>query len=246
MIQLLALCGGATTIMGLLFGGYAGIENVPEFLLSFQIFDMNSGINSVMAFAYILGFIHLWFGTLIAGVHKWKQGEKREAFYLHFSWTIFFILIAFSFLGEDATISSLLRNIALVFLFLSLSYDAVWYLKPVKGLIMLMNEGVSWLSQVLSYTRLFALGLSTGVVALVFNQLAVIIGDMLPSGIGMVVMVIFILAGHLLNIAMNLLGAYIHSARLQFVEFFSKFLEGGGRKFAPFTRSSAYVYVENK
>ena len=79
---------------------------------------------------------------------------------------------------------------------------------------------------------------------MVFNEIGMIISGMLPAIIGIPVMILIIAFGHTLNIAINVLGAFIHSARLQFVEFFGKFLEGGGRLFKPFSRKSTYVYID--
>ena len=95
----------------------------------------------------------------------------------------------------------------------------------------------SWLSDILSYSRLLALGLATGVIATVFNKM----GSMFGGGIvGFIIFTIVFLVGHTLNLAVNLLGAYVHTNRLQFVEFFGKFYEGGGRPFTPFAPHTKY------
>ena len=100
-----------------------------------------------------------------------------------------------------------------------------------------------WLSDVLSYSRLLALGLATGVIASVINKM----GSMLGGGVGGAIgfAVIFVV-GHTLNLAINLLGAYVHTNRLQFVEFFGKFYEGGGRPFEPFKSDTKYVDVREE
>lgn len=94
-----------------------------------------------------------------------------------------------------------------------------------------------WLSDVLSYSRLLALGLATGVIASVINTMAGMVGDGIVGAVGF--LLIFII-GHAFNIAVNLLGAYVHTNRLQYVEFFGKFYTGGGRAFAPFTEERQY------
>ena len=100
-----------------------------------------------------------------------------------------------------------------------------------------------WLSDVLSYSRLLALGLATGVIASVINQM----GSMLPNNIaGVILFLVIFVIGHTLNLAINLLGAYVHTNRLQFVEFFGKFYEGGGRAFHPFAPDTKYVDVKEE
>lgn len=100
-----------------------------------------------------------------------------------------------------------------------------------------------WLSDVLSYSRLLALGLATGVIASVINQM----GSMVPSNvIGVIIFAVIFVVGHALNLAINLLGAYVHTNRLQFVEFFGKFYEGGGQPFNPFKENTKYTDVKEE
>ena len=91
----------------------------------------------------------------------------------------------------------------------------------------------SWLSDVLSYSRLLALGIATGVIASVINTMGTMMGDGI---LGIIAFIVIFLLGHTLNLAINLLGAYVHTNRLQYVEFFGKFYEGDGEEFRPFLR----------
>lgn len=112
-----------------------------------------------------------------------------------------------------------------------------------QGLYSLYNV-TGYLSDLLSYSRLLALGLATGVIGTVINQM----GAMGGGGIGGVIMftAVFVF-GHAVNFGINALGAYVHTNRLQYVEFFGKFYEGGGRPFEPFaTHTKYYVIKEDK
>ena len=93
---------------------------------------------------------------------------------------------------------------------------------------------------VLSYLRLFALGLATGIIGGVINTMA---GMMWGSLVGKIMAIGILIGGHTFNLVINALGGFIHTARLQFVEFFTKFYEGGGEEFRPFKREHTYVTV---
>ena len=101
----------------------------------------------------------------------------------------------------------------------------------------------SYMSDILSYARLLALGLATGVIAQVVNTL----GSLFGGGIGgLIALVIIFLLGHTLNLAINVLGAFIHSSRLQYVEFFGKFYEDGCEPFDPFRKKTKYIKIEQE
>ena len=101
--------------------------------------------------------------------------------------------------------------------------------------------GISgYLSDVLSYSRLLALGLATGVVANVINTMGAMGGKSVVSAI---VYVAVFIGGHAFNLAINLLGSYVHSSRLQYVEFYNKFFVSGGRLFSPAKYKTKYVQI---
>ena len=114
------------------------------------------------------------------------------------------------------------------------------FLKLFKGIGSLYGI-VSYLSDILSYSRLLALGLATGVISSVINAMASMAG---PSFVGIVILAVVVLVGHTLNLAINALGAYVHSSRLQYVEFFGKFYESGGRPFTPFVVHPKYADID--
>ena len=91
--------------------------------------------------------------------------------------------------------------------------------------------------------RLFGMGIATGVFGMVIN---ILIGMLMQSGIiGIIFGAVIFVVGHMLNLAINTLGAYVHSCRLQYIEFFSKFYEDGGKPFVPLSETSRYVYVRD-
>ena len=98
---------------------------------------------------------------------------------------------------------------------------------------------INYASDLLSYSRILALGLVAGVIAKVINLITMLGAT---GAIGLVVMVIVLLVGHALNLAINVLGTFVHTSRLQYIEFFGKFYEDGGKPFEP--ASSADHYTE--
>ena len=90
---------------------------------------------------------------------------------------------------------------------------------------------------------LMALGLTTGVLASVFNLLGAMFGK---SVMGAIMLILIFLLGHAVNLGINALGAYVHTIRLQYVELFSKFYEGGGRMFRPFAFRSKYIRIREE
>ena len=114
--------------------------------------------------------------------------------------------------------------------------------KIVGGFSNLYNI-TSWISDILSYARLLALGLATGVIAQVVNTM----GSLFGGGIaGLILFLLIFAVGHAVNFAINLLGAFIHSARLQYVEFFGKFYVDGGEPFDPLRRKTKYIRVDEE
>ena len=99
------------------------------------------------------------------------------------------------------------------------------------------------MSDILSYSRILALGLATAIIGLAVNIVADLVGG-LPY-IGWLLMIVVFIGGHIFNLLINALGSFIHSGRLQFVEFFTKFMEGGGKQFKPFSKKSKYIFLKS-
>lgn len=99
----------------------------------------------------------------------------------------------------------------------------------------------SYLSDILSYSRILALSLATGVIGMVMNLLARMVAVNIG---GMIIALVIYIIGHSFNLAMSLLSAYVHDSRLQYIEFFNKFYEGGGKPFKPLSIQSNHVDVK--
>jgi V/A-type H+-transporting ATPase subunit I len=107
-----------------------------------------------------------------------------------------------------------------------------------------LYAGVGHFSDILSYSRLLALGLATSALAFAVNLITSMVVDV--PYVGFILAALIFIVGHLFTLAINTLGAFVHSARLQFVEFFGKFIGGTGRSFAPLQRSAQYIVTTKK
>jgi V/A-type H+-transporting ATPase subunit I len=102
---------------------------------------------------------------------------------------------------------------------------------------------IGFLGDVLSYMRLLALCLAGGILSGLVNDMASDLGNIVARVVGGTILLLF---GHGINFAMGILGAFVHSCRLQYLEFFSKFLEGGGTPFRPFGPRTQYIVMKQE
>jgi len=244
-------CGISTTFWGFLFGGFFGdiIYTVSATFLGKEIkltpiwLDPISQAMSLLIFSVALGMVQILVGLSIKFYILCRRKKIADAVCDVGFWMIILLGICslatgmglqmpvFSAIGTWTSLSGAAgllvtggrksKNIAG---------------KIFGGVVGLYNI-TGYVSDALSYCRLMALGLATGAIANVANMLGAMFGS---SVIGIFLFVIIAIFGHCLNFAMNMLGAYVHTNRLQYVEFFSKFYEGGGRKFAPFRMNTKY------
>lgn len=263
-------CGVSTTIWGLLFGSFFGdavsvISNtffhtpppaIPGLVVPIWFNPVTDPMQMLM-FSFLLGIIHLFAGLAIMAYNDIKHKEYLAVLYDVVSWYLLvggaiLALLSLDMMGNIAgftlppiflTIGGIMAAIGAVLILLfsgrESKHPVKRFLKGVYGLY----GATGYLSDILSYSRLLALGLATGVIAQVFNQ----IGSMMGSGvIGVILFTLIFVIGHGLNIGINALGAYVHTNRLQFVEFFGKFYTGGGREFKPFKINTKHYTVKEE
>ena len=254
LMKVMIIGGISTAILGALFGGWMGIAiddlapgAVKDFLVGIRLIDPIANPISVLILSFILGIFQVMVGLFVNIKFKLSQGERSEAFWGSGVWLAFLIVLVAWVMGSAGVLPessmailtpAVLGATGLVVLAGTRKTDN-WFLKLPIGVLGLYDL-VGYFSDVLSYSRLLALGLGTGIIAMVVNLIAQLAVEMVP-GVGWVLFVLILLGGHLFNIAINVLGAYIHSSRLQFVEFFPKFMEGGGKVFTPFRKEGKYI-----
>ena len=266
-VKLFFWCGISTLIWGVLFGSYFGdaLDVAAEAFWGVRLPEGESLLSAVwfapiqdpmkmLLYAMLFGLIHLLTGLAIRGLRYLREKRYGDFFCQVVLWYVLLAGLLLLLLPGE-----IFRSVTGIRLDFPLALTAAGKILTAAGALGILlfagrrakNPAVrlalgayelygvtGWLGDVLSYSRLLALGLATGVIASVINQMGVMLG---PVGF----FVVF-LAGHLLNMAINLLGAYVHTCRLQYVEFFGKFYEGGGRPFAPFAQETKYVEIKEE
>ncbi len=240
ILTLVQLLGLSTAICGLLTGTCFGFNlydiNVPFIQKMKEVIMLDN--QQMFNLSLILGAIQIIFGMTLKAVNQAIQFGFKYAIST-IGWLLVLVSTAVAFaapgvmaMGGTLHLAILAVGGLMVYLFNSPGKNI--FLNIGLGLWDTYNMATGLLGDILSYVRLFALGLSGGILAGVFNSLAV---GMSPDNViaGPIVMVLIFVIGHSINIFMNVLGAMVHPMRLTFVEFFKNSgYEGGGKEYKPF------------
>lgn len=253
LLQLIMIGGIMTIFMGAITGGWFGIEFPEEVtspwmavLVRMRQFEPLKDPMLMFMLALVLGFIQVTFGLIIEMIENFRSRDIMAAVFDQITWIVLLWSAVLFGLGKSGRIpaeyvpsfkwAAVAAAVGIVgFTYRSTRNPGVriaWGLYNLYGI-------TGYLGDVLSYARLLALGLATGGIAMVINQMAVMVKGM--PVVGYPAMIFVLVAGHTMNIAVNTLGGFVHSARLQYVEFYPKFFEGGGRRFRPFKREPKYT-----
>jgi V/A-type H+-transporting ATPase subunit I len=231
-IILMAILGVSNIFIGTLVGGWFGFP-----IRRLMVLDPLQNPVPFLLLSLALGFVQVWFGTLLNLVSKMRSKEYLQAIFVQGGW----LLLLPSLVAYGVTKNSVAGIMALVgaggiVLFGAPSRNPI--ARFFGGLYSLYDIS-RYLADILSYSRLLALGLATSVIAMVVNTLCKTALD-LPV-VGWLVAALVFVIGHLYNLGISFLGGFVHSMRLQFVEFFSKFFVSGGKPFKPLELESKYV-----
>jgi V/A-type H+-transporting ATPase subunit I len=232
MMGLLCLGGISTFVWGAIFGGWFGISLKPLW------FNPLDNPLQMLIFCLILGVFQLYVGMGLQAFKNIRAGNYLDAIFDQGLWYTLLTGLMMMALPQFAVIGKYMAIIGAVGLVATQGRTKKGIVsKLISGVLSLYNV-TGFLGDVLSYSRLFALGLATGVIGTVVNSMSSMLGG---SIIGNIFMVFFLIVGHTFNISINVLGAYVHSSRLQYVEFFGKFFEGDGKPFVPFRKLAKYT-----
>jgi V/A-type H+-transporting ATPase subunit I len=254
LLWMLGICGVSATVFGAMTGGWFG-DMIPQFLPALgtmrqklMLFDPLADPRPFLALALGLGYFQINFGIAVALVHDLKRRDFIAAICDRLTWLVMLNSILIFGLGKFGLISgqvgSLFGKIALipaVTIFLLSHRQGGIGARLGMGFYSVFST-IFFLGDVLSYLRLMALGMVGAGLAMAVNIMAKIAMG-LPYGIGIIAMILILVGGHLFNLAMSALGAFVHTLRLQYVEFFPKFLVGGGKNFEPLSKQYKHIYI---
>ena len=268
MLRLFFWCGLSTTFWGFMFGGFFGdaidvvahtFFGVPETtqVLKPLWFAPLENPMRLLIWCMLFGMIHLYAGLGMKGYEYLKNKDivgfisDVLAWYMFLTGLVLMLLptqifasiaqMEFNFPDWLGVLSKVITIAGMaIIILMSGRANKNWGLRIALGAYDIYGV-TGWLSDVLSYSRLLALGLATGVIASVINSMAIMQGK---TVIGIIVFILVFIVGHTLNIAINLLGAYVHTNRLQYVEFFGKFYDAGGEPFRPFKSNNKYIEIK--
>ena len=249
-MKLILFCGFSTIFWGAMFGGWFGIEVFVKYA---AWFNMIENPELMLSWSLLFGIIHMYAAIGIRAANLIRRKKYWDAFFDAGFWYIYFtgfVLFLLPYAPKvNKVMASSLANIG-------------QYIFIVGGILLLITQGrakkniigkffgglsslynvVGFMSDVLSYSRLLALGLATGIIATIVNQMSVMFD--LPGVFKIILSAFILIVGHTINFAINALGAYVHSCRLQYLEFFGKFFTGGGKPFKPLKANTKYIVVK--
>lgn len=241
ILQLATICGASAAVWGFLSGSIFGdaVSVVAEqflgyedFVLYIPVLDPLTDPLKILYLSVIMGAVQLFVGMCIHIYMCFRDGHPMDALFDVGSWWLLFAGIAVFVLKGTPLV--LFSGIAALILTQGRAKKGI-PAKLLGGVASLYNI-TSWLGDILSYTRLMALMLATTVIASVVNILGSLPGNIFAF------LVIFVF-GHTFNMGINVIGTYVHTARLQYLEYFSKFYVSGGRPFKPLKYHTKYVDI---
>ena len=251
-----AFGGVFAIIWGLLFNSLFGFAILPKTVMPDPQSDFWSlaGIKvpSVLVISLIVGIFQLFVGYICKAVQCFRRGEIVDGICQGFTWAAFsvgMVLVIIGFLDEAnipilQAVGGITAGVSLLLAMLTAGRKEKFFGKITKGFGAVYGI-INYASDILSYARLYGLMLSGAVIAKIVSDYGG--GFILSGNIPLIVLgVILLVVGHGFNLVMNLLGAYIHDARLQYVEFYGRFYEGEGELFTPLGSKRTYVSLLNE
>ncbi|UCE99699.1 MAG: hypothetical protein JSV82_01130 [Planctomycetota bacterium] len=255
LMWMLGICSGFTVVAGALTGGWFG-DAIQQFIPilkpareKMMWFDPFEDPMKFFYLALVLGYVQIMAGLVIAFVHNLRRKQyiaglcdQLTLLVMLNSLVIFAVSKAGVVSVEIGKFFGILAIIPAAVILLFSQRQGGWGGRIGMGMYNLFST-IFYAGDVLSYIRLMALGMVTAGLAVAINVMAQLALN-IPYGIGILAMVLVLIGGHGLNMAINALGAFVHTLRLQYAEFFPKFFVGGGKLFEPLSKKYKHIYIE--
>lgn len=253
LMWMLGICSVVTVVAGVLTGGWFG-DAIQQFIPALKPareklmwFDPLEKPMMFFVLALALGYFQIITGLVIAFVHNLKRKQYAAAVCDQLTWLVMLNSIVIFGASKGGLLPAgigkffgLLAIGQMPGILLFSHRQGGWAGRLGMGSYNLFSS-IFYMGDVLSYLRLMALGMVTAGLAMAVNIIAKIAMD-IPV-VGFIVMIVVLVIGHGFNIALSGLSAFVHTLRLQYVEFFPKFLIGGGRLFQPLTKTYKHIYI---
>ncbi len=240
--ELLFISGVAAAAFGLITGGFFGAS------LGYSLISPTEDPIAFIALSLGLGIVHLYAGMIIEFYDNVRRGQVMAGLFDQGLWLLLLTSLIVLGLQSQTSINIPLGEYAGWVAAASAVGLVLTQGRHQSNLLLRLGSGLAslydisgYFSDVLSYTRLLGLGMASGVIATVINLVASMFWS--TPVIGPVVTIVIMVFGHVFNLFIGVIGGYVHVSRLQYIEFFGKFFEGGGRAFSPLKAKSRYVYV---
>ncbi len=233
-----------TAVAGFIYGSFFGD------LIKFKsLLNPAEDLMTILVISVVMGAIHIYFGLGVRGYMLIRDGKPMDAIYDVLTWycalTGAFVLLG----GAKIGLSPDVINIGKWVMIVGMVGLVLTQGRQNKSIGAKLGAGLyglygisSYIGDLVSYSRLMAIGLAGGFIAAAFNMLI----RMIPSPFNIIFGVFIFVFAQIFNLLLSALGAFVHSARLQYVEYFSKFYEGGGKAFKVFKSRNQYIYVKKE
>ena len=230
---------------GLLYGSYFG-ATIPGM---WRLVDPASQYNDLLIGSILFGVVHIFVGLAIKAYMLIRDGKSLEAVYDVLFWYMALIGGMLFLIFKLMNLSAVVANVSMWVMIAGMAGIVLTGGREAKGVGAKLGGGLyslygisSYVGDFVSYSRLMALGLSGGFIASAINMIAGMIGG---NWFGMIFIPLILIAGHLFNMFLSFLGAYVHTSRLMYVEYFGKFYEGGGKPFKDFRTENKYINLDD-
>ncbi len=264
-MKLFFFSGLFSIFWGVLFGSYCGdLPNViaktffgaTENVVNPILLDPISQPMNMLYLSIALGVVHIFMGLGMGIAASLKNRDIAAAIFDYLAWiTMVGGIIAWALLTMiklPFEVPAIVPDIILGVVIASVVGILIMNGRSSKNIFKRLAKGAyalygvtSYLSDIMSYSRILALGLATGVISQVFNQMGSMVGSA-GGVVGAIGMAVVCLIGHAFNIGISLIGCYVHTCRLQYIEFFGKFYEGGGKKFEPLSVNTKFFKLKEE